>query len=235
MEQQAIGRALKAAYTQARDSDAPLNERLAIYTRALETYLPEYALAIDQLIGRLVAAGADAGAPQLGETLPPFLLPDKNGRLVSLEGVLREGPAAIVFMRGHWCPYCRMTADALRRVEEKIRPSGRRIIVLTPERQSYARKLAAEAGDSYTILTDSGNGYALSLNLLIWIGDEVSSALSAFGRDLPLYQGDPSWFLPIPATFVVSSTGTITARFIDPDYRRRMEVDDLVSALTSVT
>ena len=50
---------------------------------------------------------------------------------------------------------------------------------------------------------------------------------------LPRYQGNEAWFLPIPATFVLARDGTITARFIDPDYRRRMTVEDLLAALKS--
>jgi peroxiredoxin len=230
---QEAAHALKAAFLAARDMDAPLNERLALYTQALEQNLPDYALAVDQLIGRLIAAGADSGAPQVGDTLPTFLLPDANGRLVSLESILHDGPVAIVFLRGHWCPYCRITAHALCRIEQQVRPSGRRIVVLTPERQVYARQLLTEAGASYTTLSDSGNGYAQSLNLVIWLGDELSRALASFGRDLPLYQGEPNWFVPIPATFVLSRDGVITERFIDPDYRKRMDSDALIAALNA--
>jgi hypothetical protein len=81
------------------------------------------------------------------------------------------------------------------------------------------------------VLTDIDNGYALSLNLAIWVGDELEQLMAASGRDLPSYQGNEAWFLPIPATFVLSGVGIIKARFIDPDYRRRMAVEDLLSAL----
>lgn len=231
MGQEALADTLKAAFLSARDADAPLNERLALYTRALEQNLPAYTHSVDQLIGRLSAAGSGAGAPNVGERLPEFLLPDGNGRLISLSDILRDGPAAVVFLRGHWCPYCRMTAHALARIDEHVRPLGRAIIALTPERQSYTQKILTDAGATYPVLSDSGNGYALSLNLVIWLGDELRSTLMGFGRDLALYQGEPSWFVPIPATFVVSTEGTITARFVDPDYRRRMDGEALMSAL----
>jgi peroxiredoxin len=74
------------------------------------------------------------------------------------------------------------------------------------------------------------NGYALSLNLAIWVGDEIQKMMT--GRhDLPEYQGNNSWMLPIPATFVVGQDGLIKARFVDPDYRKRMAIDDLLAAL----
>ena len=54
-------------------------------------------------------------------------------------------------------------------------------------------------------------------------------------RDIAKFQGNDSWMLPIPATFIVGRSGTIGARFVDPDYRRRMAIDDLVAALCSAT
>src|SRR3546814_16388622 len=56
----------------------------------------------------------------LHDALPisEFLLPDEQGRLVRLNDLLGEGPVAIVFNRGQWCPYCRINVDALARAEE---------------------------------------------------------------------------------------------------------------------
>ena len=71
------------------------------------------------------------------------------------------------------------------------------------------------------MLTDIDNGYALSLNLAIWVGDEMQKILESGGRQLP----------EIPATFVIARDGTITARFIDPDFRKRVAVEDLLKAL----
>ena len=83
----------------------------------------------------------------------------------------------------------------------------------------------------YPVLTDIDNGYALSLNLAIWVGDEMQQILESGGRRVPQYQGNQAWVLPIPATFVVAQDGLVTARFIDPDYRNRMTIEDLVAAL----
>jgi len=49
-------------------------------------------------------------------------------------------------------------------------------------------------------------------------------------RDLPRYQGNNAWMLPIPATFVAGTDGIVRARFVDPDYRKRMEIDDMLAA-----
>jgi peroxiredoxin len=67
--------------------------------------------------------------------------------------------------------------------------------------------------------------------LAIWVGPDLERLLSSFGRSLPDYQGNDAWMLPIPATFVVSTDGRVAARFIDPDFRRRMSIEELLAAL----
>jgi peroxiredoxin len=59
----------------------------------------------------------------------------------------------------------------------------------------------------------------------------MSSLIEAAGWDVPSYTGSGDWLLPIPATFVVGSDGVITARDIDPDYRRRMDLNELAEAV----
>jgi len=75
------------------------------------------------------------------------------------------------------------------------------------------------------------NGYAMSLNLAVWIGGEMREMMLELGRDLPRYQGNDGWMLPISATFVVGRDGRIKARFFDSDYRRRAAVEDLIDSL----
>ena len=89
----------------------------------------------------------------------------------------------------------------------------------------------SEAKADFPILTDLDNGYALSLDLAICVGEEMRGLIGVAGWDLPAYQGNETWMLPIPATFVVGTDGIITARFVDPDYRERMAMEDLIAAL----
>jgi peroxiredoxin len=77
------------------------------------------------------------------------------------------------------------------------------------------------------------NGYAMSLNLVMWVGTEMQGLLPNAGVDMPVFQGNNSWMLPLPATFVVGADGIIRARHVDPDYRKRMEIDELLAALKS--
>src|SRR5205085_8040041 len=113
----------------------------------------------------------------------------------------------------------------------RIKALGAQTVAIMPETQAYAEKFKAEAGAPFPVLTDLDNGYALSLNLAIWLGTEIQQLLSY--QDMASFYGNDGWVLPIPATFVVGQDGVVKARFVDPDFRRRMEIEDLLAALQS--
>jgi peroxiredoxin len=118
-------------------------------------------------------------------------------------------------------------------VQKKIATEGGQIVAIMPDRQEFAAEFKSEAKAPFPVLTDMDNGYALTLNLVFWVGAEMESMLAGTGRDIPKYQGNTSWMFPIPATFVVGKDGLIRACFVDPDYRKRMELDDILAALRS--
>jgi peroxiredoxin len=222
---------LEEAFAHCRDMDASLGERLQLFADVSRRLRPEGQEAVDRMVARLRASEAGAGAPLPGQPMPSFSLPDETGRLVSLEDLLETGPTAITFHRGHWCPYCRINTKALAEVQEQIFAEGASIVAITPEREAFGARLKADAGLRYPVLTDIDNGYAFSIGLAIFVGAEMETVMRKTGRDLPDYQGNDGWILPIPATFVVGQDGRVVARFIDPDYRQRMAVDDLLDAL----
>ena len=169
--------------------------------------------------------------PNRARSCPLSRFPTRPGGSSVSNSLLADGPVAITFHRGHWCPYCRISTRALSEAQEKIEAEGAKIVAIMPDREHFAASFKLDAGLHYPVLTDIDNGYALSLNLAIWVGAELERLMSAAGRDLAAYQGNEAWFMPIPATFVVAADGTVSTRFIDPDYRRRMTVEDLLAAL----
>jgi len=222
-----------SAFEKARTSEAPLSERLRIIADVVGHEFPGFTEIADAFVRRLDLARAGSTAPQVGEPLPPFLLPDQDGRLVSLEQLLEKGPVVAAFVRGHWCPYCQLNVTALAEIDQKALPA--QIVAISPETQHYSRLLQDEAGATFPFLTDVGAAYALSLNLAIWIDQKFSSAIAQSGCDVPLYNGTESWILPIPAVFVVGRDGIIAGRHIDPDYRQRMEVDWLLGCVGKIS
>jgi peroxiredoxin len=224
---------LEEAFFYCRDMDASLGDRLETFSAAARVLRPAMQEAVDRLVVRLMASDLGNAVPQIGDQMPPFILPDEEGDLVSLAGLLRVGPAAVTFHRGHWCPYCRINTKALAEAQTRIAAEGAQIVAIMPDRQQFAAALKRESNMHYPVLTDMDNGYALSLNLAIWVGAELQELMSESGRDLPRYQGNNAWVLPLPASFVVDADGYIRGRFFDPDYRKRMAIEDLLQAIRS--
>ena len=222
---------LDEKFYQCRDLDAPLADRLSAFAGEVRRIAPDFASAVDTLILRLIESGAGKSAPKTGEPMPPFLLPDDRGHLVSLDELIKKGPVAIAFHRGHWCPYCRINVRALAKVEAEVAPKDRHIVAIMPDRQKFTAWFKTDSGAAFPVLSDMDNGYAISLDLAFWVGEELKSVMDHAGRRPDVSQGGDSWMLPIPATFVVGTDGKIAARFVDPDYRTRMAVDDIIGAL----
>ncbi len=121
----------------------------------------------------------------------------------------------------------------LAEIEQEAKPA--QIVAISSEVQQYTRMLRAEAGAEFPFLTDVGGGYTLSINLAIWVDEAMSGMIGGAGWDIPGFQGGTPWILPVPAVFVVGQDGIIAARHVDPDYRRRMELDALLDAVKLVS
>ena len=128
---------LEEAFLYCRDMDASLAKRLEAFSLATRYLLPGYQEAVDSMAARLTFHEAGRTAPKIGERMPRFVLPDENGELLSLEQLIEKGPVAIVFHRGHWCPYCRINTMALAEVQEQIVGEGGQLTAITPERQWF--------------------------------------------------------------------------------------------------
>ena len=220
---------LELAFQRCREMEGTLNDQLQAYAAAGREIFPAYGDAVDRLVVRINENGGGENAPRPGEPMPAFVLPDESGGLVALPSLLERGPVAVMFFRGHWCPYCGLNVRAVIKAYDRIKALGADVVAIMPETQEYAEKFKTEAGAPFPVLTDLDNGYALSLNLAIWLGVEIARLLSYL--DMPIFHGNDGWMLPIPAAFVIGRDGMVKARFVDPDFRRRMAIEDLLAAL----
>jgi peroxiredoxin len=231
MSEKSFAEVLGETTEKCRVMDAPLSVRLKLVAEEVRRLAPGFADVVDRMVAHLEKNGVGLSAPKPGEPMPDFVLPDEGGHLVRLTDLLKSGPVVLSFNRGHWCPYCRINVDALAKIAPEIEQLGAHIVAIAPETGRYTAELKSYAKAPFPILSDIDGGYALELNLLYWVGDEKREAMQAGGVDIAPYQGNESWMLPIPATFIVGEDGTVKARHIDPDYRHRMEIDDLLAAL----
>lgn len=224
--------ALEEKFQAVRDLNLPLGARLRAIADEVRDKSPEFADAVETFVGRLETAQAGSGAPDVGDAMPPFTMPDHEGRLVSLEDILARGPAILAFHRGHWCPYCRLNMVGLAEIQDKVGKA--QIYAISSELQKFTRTLRSEAGATFPFLTDLDGGYALSIGLAIWVDDFMSSLIASAGWNVPEYQGGQAWILPIPAVFIVDEDGIVRTRHVDPDYRRRMELDAVLEGVSGL-
>ncbi len=138
----------------------------------------------------------------------------------------------ISFNRGAWCDYCGLELRALARAYPYITAAGADVVSITPELGRHARNLQAKHGLPFAVLTDVDLMYAFSLGLVFWVGDQIKEMYRQLGIDLEQFQGNGGWLLPIPATLIVGRDGHVKARFVDPDFRRRMKTEDILAAVT---
>lgn len=219
------------AFAEARALDAPLAAKLAYYAEALRELAPSVAAAYDRLVARLVAGEVASGAPAAGSSMPPFLMADEAGHLVHSDDLFATGNTVLSFNRGHWCPFCRLELSSLAAAADRIASRGGRIVSITPEPASLLRKLRDDTGATFTFLSDTDNAYALQLGLAVHLGDEVRTMMSERGLNIARFHGNDHWVVPVPATFVVDRGGKVRARWVDPDFRTRGAVEDIVAAL----
>lgn len=211
--------------------DGPLNMRLAAYADKLRELNFPFAEAYDELVGRLIVGEIGTAAPKVGDVMPHFVLPARGGQLVGLEDLLRTGPVVVSFNRGHWCPFCRIELLTIAKYHAEIAAIGGQVVSIIPDRQQFADQLYRDTNSELVILTDIDNGYALSLGLAMWLGDRLKTLMKGRGHQLETYHGNDGWFVPLPATFVVAMDGRVAARHVDPEFRNRMEIDDILAAL----
>jgi peroxiredoxin len=213
--------------------NAPLAVRLQTFADEIAALAPEFNEIVERMVSRLRAAEVGQSAPQRGEPMPPFLLPDQNGRFVSMDDALADGAIVLSFNRGGWCPYCRMNADALAQLSPKVAGQGARIVAITPDLAQFNAELQADAKADFPILTDLDNGYALEVNVAFKVPEEKRLAMIAGGWDISRSQASDAWILPVPATFVIGRNGIVLDRFIDPDFRKRATHEAILAALPS--
>jgi len=222
---------LRRAFDRADALQAPINQKLAAYAGESRKVVPGILEAYDRFVARLQASCAGVEATAVGDQMPDFLLPDETGRLVSLDCLIDAGPVVVSFNRGHWCPYCRLELRALARAHPSLAAAGATVVSIAPETGAFLHRLRNGNRLPFPVLSDLDHGYALTVGLTVAIGAELEERYAELNIDLGLYQGNDGWLLPIPATYVVGQNGRVKARFVDPDFRRRLAVDEIAAAL----
>ena len=225
---------LEEAWHSIAEIEAPLDVRLAMFVDRARELVPWLMGAYDNFIDRIARSDAGSGAAGVGDTMPDFVMPDQTGRLVSFRELLATGPLVISFNRGQWCEFCRMEVNALAKAHDELTNAGAQVVSIVPDKGEAASEIVDTNDLPFTVLVDVDLGFALSLGLAVWVGHEIKDLYeNKMGIHLNQRQGNDAWLVPIPATIVVGTDGRIIDSYVDPDFRRRMTMDAIRSAVRS--
>jgi peroxiredoxin len=170
----------------------------------------------------------------VGGEAPDFVLPDAYSHPVSLSGILQHGPAVVTFYRGGWCPYCNLQLRAYQAALPDMMALGARLVAISPQLPDGSLSTAEKNELTFDVLSDVGNEVAHRFGLVYALPEELRAALRSNNKALPGINGDESWELPLPATYVIATDRRVALAFIDVDYRRRLAPEDILASLRSL-
>jgi peroxiredoxin len=170
----------------------------------------------------------------LGDQAPDFRLPDAKGAVVSLHDLLLSGPAVVTFYRGGWCPYCNIQLRAYQAILPEITDLGARLVAISPQLPDGSLSTAETNALTFDVLSDLGNGVARRFGLVWSLAEELRAALRSNNKTLPGINGDESWELPVPATYVIARDGRVALAAVEVDYRQRLEPGAILDALKAL-
>ncbi|QOI57948.1 peroxiredoxin-like family protein [Rouxiella badensis] len=196
--------------------------------------LPAVIEIMHRATNELIESGAAARALKAGDKAPLFTLNDSQGHPVSSAELLLQGPLVLSFYRGVWCPYCNMELQALEEMLPAFQALGANLIAVSPQTAPNSRKSVRQNNLGFPILSDTHNSVAAAFGLRFVLPDYLVDLYQTLKNDLPLFNGDESWTLPMPARYVIDQQGTIIYAEVNPDYTRRPEPEDMLPSLRRV-
>ena len=210
-----------------------LQEQLdALKARARSLLQPEIIAIHERATKELLASGLASRILPEGATAPSFELPDRNGKMIRSADLLAAGRLVVSFFRGRWCPYCIAELEALQAVLPRIQEAGATLVAISPQTVRQTDFLVDQHRPGFPVLSDAGNAVARSFGLVYQVPDYLRELYQRSFINLPLANGDSSWELPLPATYVLELDGTVLYAFADADPTHRAAPEEVLQVLT---
>jgi len=169
-----------------------------------------------------------------GDMAVDFDLQNAQGGRTSLKELTRQGPVVLSFYRGGWCPFCNLEFKALHNILPDIQALGARLVGISPETPDHSMSTTERHQLQFEVLSDIGNQIAWQYGLVMEVHPDLHAHYLQWGFNLPEVNGDNSFVLPIPATYIIDTSGKISAAYINKDYTQRMEPDAIIQALKAI-
>lgn len=213
-------------------TNTPLQQQLDELVASVADRVPaEIRQQLTSPILQLVQTGASEQALKEGEQAPDFTLPDVAGNAVTLSELLKQGPVVVVFYRGAWCPYCNLTLRAYQQALPQLQALGASLVAISPQTPDNSLTMQEKNELTFAVLSDVGNQVARTFGLVFSLEEAVRATHQQMGANLPAFNGDESWKLPMPGTFLIDQTGTIRLAFVDPNFTHRLDPSLIIARL----
>ncbi|MGH9565362.1 MAG: peroxiredoxin-like family protein [Candidatus Angelobacter sp.] len=213
----------------------PLREIYAERKELIAKYVPAETQAIHaQTVADLQQLAVAGQALAAGAQAYSFQLKDHNGKEVSSAELLRNGPLVVCFFRGRWDPFCVGQLEAMNLVFSDIQKSGASLVAISPQTVHQSFLMRDQHTLRVPLLSDEGNNAAREFGLVYTVPEHQKTVYRRAFVNLPFANGDDSWTLPIPATYIVDRAGTVRYRWANEDYTERPEPVDIVEKLRTL-
>lgn len=214
------------------DDTRPLRQIFAERKATIAKYVPADVLSVHaRTVAALKAQEVAAKALGVGGKIPAFELNDHNGKRVSSADLLGKGKLVVCFIRGRWCPFCVGQMEAMNYIAAQIAAAGASLAAISPQTEKQAYFMRDQHKLRFPLLVDAHNDVARQFGLVYRIPDEQQGLYRSTFVNLPFANGDASWELPIPATYVIDRNGTVVFASANEDYTERPEPLDVLSLL----
>ena len=212
----------------------PLREIFVERKALIAKYVPPETQAIHaQAVAELKARRLASNILPVGAKVPAFELQDHNGKTVSSSDFLAARRLVICFIRGRWCPFCVGQMEAMNLIFPQIEQTGATLMAISPQTVKHSYFMHDQHKLRFPLLSDAGNRVARKFGLTYRVPQLQEAVYRRAFVNLPLANGDESWELPIPATYIINGDGTILYASANEDYTERSEPIEILEGLQS--
>lgn len=165
---------------------------------------------------------------------PDFKARDQYGNEIVFKNLRKKGNVVVAFIRGSWCPYCNKFLKGLQDASELIKAKHAQIIIITPETKEGIDSTIAKTGATFPIIYDSAMKITNAYHGAYRVEEKAVVRYKNSNPSIDLLKINnqrKDAYLPVTAVYIVNNEGSVTFRYFDEDYKKRVSVKEILQAL----